>query len=209
MDVNRKAEASRSWRASGAGSHRRMLKAVRKLSAPDATMGDDEGSLRERLKRGDPIAAREFFELYSARIHRFILHALGPNGEADGEDLLQETLMALAEALPFFRGDSSLFTFACAIAHRKTASFIRTRARRSELLRDHTLEAVRSIIDPPSDPDLKNALATLSSEHREVLMLKYVEDMAVGEIAGVLSLSEHAVESRLARARKALTKALG
>jgi RNA polymerase sigma-70 factor, ECF subfamily len=203
-------------RASGASSHRRMLKAVRKLSARDAppdapldAMSGDENSLRERLKRGDPIAAREFFELYSARIHRFILHALGPNGEADAEDLLQETFMALAEALPFFRGDSSLFTFACAIAHRKTASFIRTRARRSELLRDHTLEAVRSILDPPSDPDLKNALEALSAEHREVLILKYVEDLPVSEVATVLSLSEHAVESRLARARKALTKALG
>ena len=172
-------------------------------------MSGDESSLRERLKRGDPMAAREFFELYAARLHRFILHALGPNGDADAEDLLQETFMALAEALPFFRGDSSLFTFACAIAHRKTASFIRTRARRSELLRDHTLEAVRSILDPPSDPDLKNALAALSAEHREVLTLKYVEDLPVGEIAAVLLLSEHAVESRLARARKALMKALG
>jgi RNA polymerase sigma factor (sigma-70 family) len=117
--------------------------------------------------------------------------------------------MALAEALPFFRGDSSLFTFACAIAHRKAASFIRVRARRSELLRDHTLEAVRSILDPPSDPDLRNALAGLASEHREVLMLKYVEDLPVSEVAAVLALTEHAVESRLARARKALTKALG
>ncbi|HLX37051.1 MAG TPA: RNA polymerase sigma factor [Candidatus Binataceae bacterium] len=182
---------------------------MRKLSALDATMSDNESSLRERLKRGDPIAAREFFELYSSRIHRFILHALGPNGDADAEDILQESFMALAEALPFFRGDSSLFTFACAIAHRKTASFIRTRARRGELLKDHTLEAVRSIIDPPSDPDLKNALESLSAEHREVLILKYVEDMPVAEIAAVLSLTEHAVESRLTRARKALMKALG
>ena len=184
-----------------------MLKAVRKVSAPEYAVGD-ETSLLERLRSGETAAAREFFELYSPRVHRFILHALGPAGQADAEDILQETFMAMAEALPFFRGQSSLFTFACAIAHRKTASFIRTRARRGELMRDHTLEAVRSIIDPPSDPDLKNALASLSADHREVLILKYVEDMAIGEITAVLSLSEHAVESRLARARKALIKAL-
>jgi len=184
-----------------------MLKAVRKVSAPEYAVGD-ETSLLERLRSGETAAAREFFELYSPRVHRFILHALGPAGQADAEDILQETFMAMAEALPFFHGQSSLFTFACAIAHRKTASFIRTRARRRELMRDHTLEAVRSIIDPPSDPDLKNALASLSADHREVLILKYVEDMAIGEITAVLSLSEHAVESRLARARKALIKAL-
>ncbi len=181
---------------------------ARKLSAPDYTVSDDHTSLLARLRRGEPAAAREFYDLYSARIHRFILHALGPGNEADAEDILQDTFMALAEAIPFFRGESSLFTFACAIAHRKTLSFIRTRARRGELMRDHTIEAVRSIIEPPPDQDLKNALASLSPDHREVLMLKYVEDLPVAEIAAVLSLSEHAVESRLARARKGLARAL-
>jgi RNA polymerase sigma-70 factor (ECF subfamily) len=189
-----------------------MLKAGRKLSAPDYTVPDysvsDETSLLERLRRGDSAAAHEFYDLYSTRVHRFILHALGPGNDADAEDILQDTFMALAEAIPFFRGQSSLFTFACAIAHRKTLSFVRTRARRAELMKDHTIEAMRLIVEAPPDQDLKNALASLSSEHREVLILKYVEDLSGGEIATVLTLSEHAVESRLARARKALTKAL-
>lgn len=185
-----------------------MLQGKRKLSAPDFIVGDVETDLRERLRRGDPAAAREFYDAYSARIHRFIQHALGPGNNADAEDLLQETFMGLAEALPFFRGQSSLFTFACAIAHRKALSFMRNRARRSELLRDHTTEAVRLIIQPAPDQDLKNALGALSAEHREVLVLKYVEELPVSEIAGVLSISEHAVESRLARARKALARAL-
>lgn len=171
-------------------------------------MGNDEASLRDRLRRGEPAAAREFYDAYSARVHRFILHALGPGNDADAEDILQDTFMALAEALPFFRGQSSLFTFACAIAHRKTVSFVRTRARRGELMKDHTAEVVRLIIQPAPDQDLKNALASLSSEHREVLLLKYVEDLTISEIAAVLALSKHAIESRLARARKALTKAL-
>jgi RNA polymerase sigma-70 factor (ECF subfamily) len=185
-----------------------MLKAERMASAPDFPVSNDETSLRERLRRGEPAAAREFYDAYSARIQRFILHALGPGNEADAEDILQDTFMALAEALPFFRGQSSLFTFACAVAHRKTASFIRSRARRGELMKDHTAEVVRLIIEPPPDQDLKNALASLSSEHRQVLLLKYVEDLTVSEIAAVLALSEHAIESRLARARKALIKAL-
>ncbi|HVN28824.1 MAG TPA: RNA polymerase sigma factor, partial [Candidatus Binataceae bacterium] len=109
---------------------------------------------------------------------------------------------------PFFRGQSSLFTFACAIAHRKTMSLIRNHARRRELMQDHTAEVVRRIIEPAPDRDLKNALASLSLEHRQVLILKYVEELSVAEIAAVLAIGEHAVESRLARARKALTRAL-
>lgn len=79
------------------------MKAERKLLAPDDTVQDytvgDETSLLERLRRGDAAAAREFYDLYSARIHRFILHALGPGNDSDAENILQETFMALAEAM--------------------------------------------------------------------------------------------------------------
>ena len=166
---------------------------------------DCDEPLIDRLRRGDPDAAREFYELYAARIHRFILHSLGPSEDADAEDILQDTFMALAEAIPFFRGQSSLFTFACAIAHRKTISFIRTKARRGRLLLNHEMQSETA---SQPDEDMRQAMASLTAEHREALILKYVEDMTVAEIAAVLAISEHAVESRLARARKALTKNL-
>jgi RNA polymerase sigma-70 factor (ECF subfamily) len=185
-----------------------MMKAERKLSAPDHVVGNDETSMLERIRRGDPEAAREFYDLYSARIFRFIRHAIGDGADADAEDILQETFMALAEAIPFFRGQSSLFTFACAIAHRKTISFIRTRARRGHLMRSHHSETIQTDVASQTDEDMRNALASLSADHREVLVLKYIEDMTVAEIAAVLTIGEHAVESRLARARKALIKAL-
>ena len=41
-----------------------------------------------------------------------------------------------------------------------------------------------------------------------MLILKYVEEISVSEIARILRLGEHAVESRLARARKSLRKSL-
>src|SRR5215472_178212 len=80
-----------------------------------------EAALLERLRLGDTEAAAEFYDAYAVRIYRFILHALGSAGSTqDAEDLMQETFIAIAEGLPFFRGESRLFTFACAIAHRKT-----------------------------------------------------------------------------------------
>ena len=186
------------------------MKAERNLaaSACSATPAFDEASLVDRLKRGDQAAAREFYELYAARIHRFILHALGRGNDSDAEDLLQETFMALAEALPFFRGQSSLFTFACAIAHRKVISLIRTRIRRGQVMLTEADAAIEDRGASHADRDMRRALEKLRSEHREALVLKYVEEMSVAEIATVLSVSEHAVESRLARARKALARAL-
>jgi RNA polymerase sigma-70 factor (ECF subfamily) len=166
-----------------------------------------EADLVARLKVGDEDAAHEFFDCYSARIRRFVANSLG--GAADeADDILQETFIALADALPFFRGDSSLFTFACAIAHRKVLSFIRINARRARLIRTAPMTADATPHNTGADREFSRALAELRPEYREVLLLKYVEEVGVSEIARILRLSEHAVESRLARARKALRKSL-
>jgi len=166
-----------------------------------------ESDLVARLKAGDEDAAHEFFDRYAARIRRFIANSLASSA-ADADDVLQETFIALAEALPFFRGDSSLFTFVCAIAHRKVLSLIRTNARRARLIRSAPIADQATSTDPGPDREFNRALAELKPKHREVLLLKYVEEIGVTEIARILRLGEHAVESRLARARKALRRSL-
>ncbi len=166
-----------------------------------------EADLVARLRAGDEDAAHEFFDRYAARIRRFIASSLGGAAD-DADDILQETFIALADALPFFRGDSSLFTFACAIAHRKVLSLIRTNARRAWLMRAAPIAEHPASHDAGTNREFNRALATLRPEYREVLLLKYVEEIGVSEIARILRLSEHAVESRLARARKALRKSL-
>lgn len=166
-----------------------------------------DSELVERLRVGDPDAAAEFFDQYATRIRRFIAHALGVAPDSDADDLLQDTLIALAEALPYYRSESSLFTFACAIAHRKTMSHLRRAARRARLTVSAS-GAFEHDNDPVPDLELRVALKVLDPDYREILFLKYVEDLSVAAIARVVSASEHAVESRLARARRALKKLL-
>ncbi len=176
-------------------------------SATDAPRSE-EADLVSRLRRGDADAANEFFDRYAARVRRFIAQSLGARA-SEADDLLQETFIALAEALPFFRGDSSLFTFACAIAHRKVLSFVRTNARRARLVRAAAIPGPEPRRDIGTRRDFNDVLLQLPPEYREALVLKYVEEISIAEIARVLELSEHAVESRLARARKLLRKRLG
>ncbi len=169
-----------------------------------------EARLLERLRRGDRDAAAEFYDLYASRIHRFILHALGSGAtRQDADDLMQETFIALAEGLPFFRGDSTLFTFACAIAHRKTMSFLRTNARHARIastmiVPDESDRAPR----PSGDDSVQRAFGALKPEYREVLHLKYVDEATTAEVAAILHASEHAIESKLKRARDALRRLL-
>jgi RNA polymerase sigma-70 factor (ECF subfamily) len=176
---------------------------VKALEPPQTS----EADLIAGLKSGDEDAAHEFFDRYAARIRRFIANSLGVAAD-EADDILQETFIALADALPFFRGDSSLFTFACAIAHRKVLSLIRTNARRARLMRAAPVASDATPHDVAADPEFNRALAALRPEYREVLILKYVEEIGVSEIARILRVSEHAVESRLARARKSLRKSL-
>lgn len=166
-----------------------------------------EAELVAQLKAGDEAAAHEFFDRYAARIRRFIATSLGA-AAADADDILQETFIALADALPFFRGDSSLFTFACAIAHRKVLSLVRTNARRARLMRAAPITEQPTGRDAGTSREFNTALAELRPDYREVLVLKYVEEIGVAEIARILRIGEHAVESRLARARKALRKSM-
>jgi RNA polymerase sigma-70 factor (ECF subfamily) len=166
-----------------------------------------EADLIAGLRAGDEDAAHEFFDRYAARIRRFIANSFGAATD-EADDILQETFIALADALPFFRGDSSLFTFACAIAHRKVLSLIRTNARRARLMRAAPVTPHDTPRDAGADREFNRALDELRPEYREVLILKYVEEIGVSEIAGILRISEHAVESRLARARMALRKSL-
>jgi RNA polymerase sigma-70 factor (ECF subfamily) len=169
---------------------------------------NSEAALIARLKRGDSDAADEFFDVYAARIRRFIASALG-RSDADADDVLQDTMIALAEALPFFRGDCSLFTFACAIAHRKVLTAFRASARRARLTQAaSTMQLDSNQRESQDYSDVQRGLARLTPEYREILTLKYVEEISVAEIARILAMSEHAIESRLARARKALRKSL-
>jgi RNA polymerase sigma-70 factor, ECF subfamily len=184
--------------------------AMRTTAAPNQSAAREaygERSLLERLRRGDSAAAAEFYDRYATRVRRFILQLLGPGASPqDAEDLSQETFIAMAEALPFFRGDSSLFTFACAIAHRKTMSFIRTNARRARLAEALPIEVFGAGTAPSGDEQLRRAMGALKPEYREMLHLKYVEEATTAEIAAIVRKSEHAVESTLARARRALRK---
>jgi len=185
------------------GAPKRRIPRVTALDPPQTP----ESDLVARLRAGDEDAAHEFFDRYSARIRRFIANSLGRDAD-EADDILQETFISLADALPFFRGDSSLFTFACAIAHRKVLSFIRINARRARLIRAAPIAGDANPQPAGADREFRHALAELRPEYREVLLLKYVEEVGVSEIARILRLSDHAVESRLARARKALRKSM-
>jgi RNA polymerase sigma factor (sigma-70 family) len=63
-------------------------------------------------------------------------------------------------------------------------------------------------VDTSSGDYVAAALAEINPEYRELLWLTYVEELRVEDIGLAFGLSEHAVESRLTRARRALKRKL-
>ena len=59
------------------------------------------------------------------------------------------------------------------------------------------------------DPQLERAVDQLSRRQRQVILLHYLADLSVGDVARVLGLSEGSVKTHLHRARSALRELIG
>jgi RNA polymerase sigma-70 factor (ECF subfamily) len=163
----------------------------------------------------DPDRERRFLALLNANLPalgRLAGSYAGSTGER--EDLVQDIALALWQALPRFRGESSERTFLFRIAHNHCIDHI-TRRRPMASLQDMELDPVdgsRSIeatlTDQQDSARLQEAVRRLPLIQRQVVVLA-LEDMDYAEIGAVLGISENNVGVRLNRARASLRKLMG
>ncbi|MEO6185040.1 MAG: sigma-70 family RNA polymerase sigma factor [Steroidobacteraceae bacterium] len=136
----------------------------------------------------------------------------GTTGERD--DLLQEIALALWQALPRFRGESSERTFLFRIAHNHCINHI-VRRKPAESLQaleldpeDGARPIEMALSSAQESARLVEAVRRLPLIQREVVVLA-LEDLDYAEIAAVLGISETNVGVRLNRARASLRKLMG
>jgi RNA polymerase sigma-70 factor (ECF subfamily) len=160
-----------------------------------------------------------------ARLTRLIgqyqpaLHRLVNFYEADrsrGEDLFQEVLLGLWQAIPQFRGASSERTWFYRIAHNIAISAVYSRRRRerSELPMTGTVEYPSEAENPDSALILREkrdtmlaAIRDLPAIDRQVVVL-HLEGLSHEEIEQVSGLSQNAIATRLSRIRARLSEAV-
>jgi RNA polymerase sigma-70 factor (ECF subfamily) len=128
------------------------------------------------------------------------------------DDAVQETVIAVAVDLGSFRGEAAFLTWLDRVA-RNTARQIRRRRQRLSEPVSHDIpdrpEGKRRLSSIVTDEQvMAQALATLSHEHREVLLLREVDDLSYEEISRRLTIPLGTVRSRLKRARQQLTSEL-
>lgn len=174
-----------------------------------------ELDLMRRLARRDPDAAAELVREYAEGVYRFVYHQVGGSVE-DAEDLTQETFLAALQSAHRFRGDSRLRTWLLRIAAHKIADHWRSHRRRPpQVPLEAWHPATSTAISPPAFLKeaetrewVRAALLRLPPHYRTALVLRYVEEMSVAEIAQVMGRSLKSVESILLRAKGMFTQTL-
>lgn len=176
-----------------------------------ADTGADAGEARElaRARAGDVAAFGALVRRHQERVFRFLHRMLDVREEA--MELSQDVFVKAWQALPGWRPEAAFSTWLLQIARNAALDQLRRR----QLVRFAPLEEGLEVADEAPGPEacyasrqrqaqLERALQRLAAEHREILLLREVEGLAYGELAGVLGIAEGTVKSRLARARSAL-----
>lgn len=169
---------------------------------------DDEECVT-RAQRGEGKAFSELVRRYQDRVYRFLLRLT--RSPDDALDLTQDTFLRAYQSIDRWRPDALFRTWLFRIARNAAFDLLR-RDKRVEFVE---LEEDAEIADMGVGPEsvlettqryrlLESALETLPAEHREILLLREIEEMSYEEIAQVLDLAMGTVKSRIARARAAL-----
>lgn len=131
------------------------------------------------------------------------LHRLCGGDTALAEDLTQDTWMRLAEALRSGRHECADIRWLLSVARTRFLDHVRRSVRSERKLR-LVASAAPDHVPEPTSAEVLDALESLEPIHRLVLVLRYVEDFTVPDIAAVIARSTTATNSLLARARTEL-----
>lgn len=132
---------------------------------------------------------------------RGVLGYLRGQGVADPEDVLGEVFLNVAKSLPRFEGDEDhLRRWVFTLAHHRIIDDRRRRARRPEVLDGEVPEQAAPPGPEPADPELMAALEALTSDQREVVLLRFIADLSIEEVARLTNRTPVAVRSLQHRA---------
>jgi len=177
---------------------------------------DEERSLLERCQAGESEAYEPIVRALEGRLFRYFYGLIRDTDEA--RDLTQDTFIRAYYRLHLYCTDRPLVPWLFMIARNLHVDRLRSRnGRDRESTR--TSQPLSMLPDPGPAPDrasiegetsehLREALNRLGRLHREILILKDIEELSYREIATILKIAPGTIASRLYNARAALRNIL-
>lgn len=165
-----------------------------------------------RAQSGDRGALDELLEAVQEPLYRYIFRLVGERTLA--EDILQEVFIRIYRKLRWLREPELFRPWAYRIASREAFKHLKRERRWVEQIRDEsTLEALpaessEESYAPELIEHLPQLIARVSPASRAVLILHYLHEMPLAEVAAVLGLALGTVKSRLAYGLESLRSAI-
>ena len=141
---------------------------------------------------------------YGDMLFRLCLVMLGNSNDA--EDAIQETMLTYLQKTPDFRDAEHQKAWLITVATNKSKDILRFRARHPVASMEHTAENLNEFAKDTSDSSILDALMTLPEKFRLVLVLYYVEQYSMEDIAKIIGRTTSAVKMRLQKGRKLLSE---
>lgn len=130
-------------------------------------------------------------------------------GVPDADDVLSEVFLQVARSLPRFRGDDEhLRAWVFTIARNRIVDGHRRRSTRPALADTPVPDRAAPNAAEAVDPELVAALAQLTPDQREVVVLRFVADLSLEEVASLTGRTAGAVKSMQHRALAQLARIL-
>lgn len=161
----------------------------------------NEKELIDKAKKGSREAFGEIYKLYFKRLFRFIYYMV--NDRELAEDLTQNAMLKIWRNISYYSPErGSPVTFFFAIAKNMVIDHLRKpktmnlneigeiKADDDQIERLETIEAEKSV---------KNMLSKLENDEKQIIIMRYFEDLKYSEIAGILKIKETAVRVRVHR----------
>lgn len=163
-----------------------------------------------------PVEFQAVHDRFRPEVLRYLTRFVG---EAEAEDLTQRVMIKVSEALPGFRGDSTISTWIYRIAANTALDKLRRKA--APTLTEEELESEGHVPPEAQAPSVEKAavreqmndcirefIEHLPQNYKTPMLLSELEGLKNDEIAGILGLSLDTVKIRLHRAREKLRKEL-
>jgi RNA polymerase sigma-70 factor (ECF subfamily) len=172
------------------------------LETPDA-------SLIQRARQGDHRAVSWLYERFQPSIFRYLYYRLGERQAA--EDLTSDVFLRMLRSLPQFKlQEASFQAWLFQIARNLAVDHFR-QAGRLETLHD-TVAAPDSTAEQAerslTHDQLRQAISRLGDDQREVVLLRFVLSLSIGDVARMLQRSEDAIKGLQRRGLQALRDSL-
>src|SRR6266853_1723123 len=182
-------------------------------------MGNEAKTIALGLQKRDPDLLDRLIEQYQYRLFRYLVYVTGNKERA--EDFFQETWIRVLESGHQYDGKSKFEAWLFAIARHLVIDWQRSKKAQSldtltDPEQDHPLQLVNEsepsplhqVLSHETEENVQSSLQKIPAIYREVLVLRFQEELQIEEIAGVLSVPLSTVKSRLYRGLEALRGAL-